>query len=335
MKTAIGIDVSKESLDVCVYRKGAKPRHRKFRNSDTGHRELVDWVLRQSGSEERHFCLESTGCYGFGIAAYLADGGHLVSVENARPVKHFAIAAKLKAKTDKTDAYCIARYCAVMEPREWTLKDPLQRELFSTRTRLRQIDRMRRAEVSRLEDRHLPEFIRQQIQETVAHFDRQTKDAQAHVKELMSRCEEAHTVYKAVTGINGAGPETGLLMSTVDILSFHEAPNVAVYFGLNPRLCQSGKFFGQTRISKCGDAAGRATLMSAANAAVKSNDFFKQLHEKLLERGLKKKQALAAVARKLVMIAWAIARNALLGLPVIYPGGELRNKNLRVYCQDA
>jgi len=72
--------------------------------------------------------------------------------------------------------------------------------------------------------------------------------------------------------------------------------------------------------------------MSAANTAARHNPVLKEFCETRMANGLKHKQALAAVARKLVMIAWAVARNALLGRPVSYPGGELRTSKLRVYC---
>jgi transposase len=332
MKTPIGIDVSKNTLDVCVLQGEDRQRHHKFSNSEFGFKALVAWVMRQSPEGSHHFCMESTGGYSFGLAAHLADNGHTVSVENARRVKHFAIAANLKVKTDKADAHCIARYVQAMNPRQWVLKNLEERELCGLRTRLRQIEKVRLAERSRLENPHLDECVGRQILEHLTFLGWQTKEAQGRVRELLSKSEKSRTIYRAVTGINGVGAETGLLLATLDIESFDDAQAVAVFFGLNPRLHQSGKFCGKTRISKQGDSPGRATLICAAGNAYRYNPFFKTFYDRLIARGLRHKQALAAVARKLVMIAWAVARNALRGLPVNYPGGELRGPNLRVYC---
>ncbi len=331
--TAIGIDVAKAKLDVCVLVSvGAKPKHHKFDNCEDGFRKLVDWVAAQAPDAPRHFCMEATGPYGFGAASYLADNGHKVSVENPRPVKHLAIALGFKGKTDKADAFCIARYVQVNSPREWTLKEPARRELSQLHTRIRQLDKQRVAEQSRLDDRYLPESIRSQIREHVDHIVELIQQMQAEVRQVMSSCETPQVVYKAVTGVIGVGAETGLLLAGLDILCFEHAQQVPTYFGLSPRLFQSGKFCGETHITKCGDGAGRAILMSAAITASRHNPVLKEFYERLIAKGLKRKQALAAVARKLLMIAWAIARNALLGRPVSYPGGELRHSNLRIYC---
>jgi transposase len=332
MKTPIGIDVSKNTLDVCLLLGGRERKHHKFKNSESGFKDLVAWVMKQSPEGLHHFCMESTGGYSFGVAAHLADNGYTVSVENPRRVKHFSIAANLKVKTDKADAYCIARYVQAMSPREWALKNPEERELCGLRTRLRQIEKAKLAERSRLENPQLDEFVGRQILDHLAMLDRQTKEAQGRVRELMSKSEKSRTIYRAVTGIKGVGAETGLLLATLDIESFDDAQAAAVFFGLNPRLHQSGQFCGKTHISKQGDAPGRATLICAASNAYRYNPFFSTFYDRLVARGLRHKQALAAVARKLVMIAWAIARNALKGLPVNYPGGELRRHNLRVYC---
>lgn len=332
MDTQIGIDVSKKSLDACVLQGNAKPRHRKFENRASGFKDLEAWVLRQSPSGPWHFCLEATGPYGFGVAEHLCEAGRTVSVENPRRVKHFAIAANLKAKTDKVDAFCIALYTRRMEPREWALKDPLLRELAFLRTRLRQIGKAGRAERSRLENERLPEVVRTQIHRHRRFLASEEKEVDARIRELMAESPTARTVYTAVTGINGVGPDTGLLLTTLDVESFDEAKDVAAHFGLNPNTRESGEFKGTTRISKAGDSAARAAFVSAAAAAVKSNPVLKAFLDILMAKGLSRKRATVAVARKLVMIAWGVARNALRGLPVHYPGGELRGTNLRVFA---
>lgn len=332
MKAYIGIDVSKESLHASVLHEKDKPRHRKFANSHSGYRELVAWSGKLACGAERHFCMEATGSYSFGPASYLAEQGLLVSVENPRRIKHFAIAANFKTKTDKVDAFCIALYAKTLAPKPWSLMDPVKREIAAVRKRIYQMNQDRIAEELRLDDRHLPEFVRNEMLGHIAFLRQSIARAQERVRGLLSSCQEAKKIYHAVTGLKGLGPECGLLLCTLDVEGFDAAKSVGAYYGLNPKQHQSGKLQGQTRLSKQGDAVGRATFMSAANAAVKGNSVFKALYEKLISRGLKQKQAIAAVARKMLMVAWAIARNALKGLPIIYPGGEYRGTNLRVYC---
>ncbi len=332
MKTAIGIDVSKASLDACILEdEEARPRHHKFPNGVAGFADLVLWVRKNAPTGEHHYCLESTGPYSFGVAAFLADHGHRVSMENARPLKHFAKAAKQKNKTDKADAYLIALYVLRMHPTEWSLKDPKIRKIAQLRKRLSQIDKQRLAERSRLEDPYLDEFVADQIRRNIEQLAQFTAEAEERVRGLMAECDKARTIYEAVTGLRGVGPETGLLMATVAVETFVDAKDVPTFFGLNPKIHKSGKLCGQTRISKNGDGASRALLRCAANSAVRHNQVFKAFFERLTSRGLSRKRAVVAVARKLVMVAWAIARNKLQGKEVFYPGGERRGKNLRLY----
>ena len=72
--------------------------------------------------------------------------------------------------------------------------------------------------------------------------------------------------------------------------------------------------------------------MSAANSAAKHNEVFKAFYDRLRERGLKYKQAIAAVARKLLMVLWAIAKAVLEDKPVFYPGGINLSKYASKFC---
>src|SRR5438309_1856545 len=98
MKCFIGIDVSKDKLDVHV-----RPDNqiRRFDNSVAGIGELV--VFARGLAPERIVC-ESTGPYQkAAIAALLADGLPAVVV-NARQVRDFAKGMGQLAKTDAVDA---------------------------------------------------------------------------------------------------------------------------------------------------------------------------------------------------------------------------------------
>ena len=111
-------------------------------------------------------------------------------------------------------------------------------------------------------------------------------------------------------------------------------PLYTLYFYL---CSMQGAFFVQTRrnagkttLSRAGD--GRTLFMSAANSAAKHNEVFKAFTDRLRERGLKYKQAIAAVARKLLMVLWAIAKAVLEDKPVFYPGGTYPSRDAKKYC---
>ena len=281
------------------------------------------------------FCMESTGCYHIGLAIYLAEHGDWVSVENPRRIKHFAIAANLKNKNDKVDSYCIARYAQTLSPREWNLKDPHRRELDAMRSRIKQLNQDIQREENRLENQFLPELCAHQVLCHVEFLKRQILEVEARIRQVLAEFKPARDVYNAVVQLKGAGPETALLLASFDILRFESAKAVPVYFGMNPRQHQSGKNAGKTTLSRAGDADGRTLLISAANSAARHNEMFKAFYDRLRERGLKYKQAIAAVARKLLMVLWAIAKATLEQRQVYYPGGTKLSRYAKKYCAQA
>uniref|UniRef100_UPI003F7250CC IS110 family transposase n=1 Tax=Algoriphagus sp. TaxID=1872435 RepID=UPI003F7250CC len=72
-KSFIGIDVSKSSID--AYLK-INQCHSIFENNEQGHRELVEWVMENSGrvlAKDLLFGFESTGIYSSELALFLEE----------------------------------------------------------------------------------------------------------------------------------------------------------------------------------------------------------------------------------------------------------------------
>lgn len=331
MKTFAAADISKLKLDCCLLVEGEKPKYKAFPNDPSGYRAFHAWATKHS-SGEIHFCMEATGCYHLGLATFLAENEDVVSVENPRRIKHLAIAVNLKNKNDKVDSFCIAKYAQMLSPREWVLKAAHCRELDAMRTRLKQLREDVRRETNRLENTFLPEFVKCQIEAHIAFLESQILQVEKCVREVMASSEQATKIYNAVIQLKGAGPEIALLMASLDVTKFESSKAVPVFFGLNPRQHQSGKNAGKTTISKAGDAAGRTLLVCAATSGGRHNPALKDMRDRLRARGLKPKQANAAAARKLLMIAWGIAYATVKGKPVFYPGGTHLSRGAHKYC---
>ena len=71
----------------------------------------------------------------------------------------------------------------------------------------------------------------------------------------------------------------------------------------------SGVFKGKSRISKQGGKHLRQTLYMATVVAIQYNDRLKLFYEHLIANGKPKKSALLATMRKLLRIAFAVAKN--------------------------
>jgi transposase len=76
----LGIDVAKEKVD-CVLLVDSHSGYQGFANTPAGFEQLGEWLRREQVLGV-HACLEATGSYSEGLARYLVDQGHLVSVLN-------------------------------------------------------------------------------------------------------------------------------------------------------------------------------------------------------------------------------------------------------------
>ena len=102
MKTWIGIDVSKNTLDVGWTIK-EKRFHIKVLNETKGFKQILKKCPTNS-----HFVMESTGAYYLRLAFFLSNQNPNISVVNPLSVKRFSQMKLRRVKTDKADSFLIA-----------------------------------------------------------------------------------------------------------------------------------------------------------------------------------------------------------------------------------
>ncbi len=105
----VGIDVSKETLDIAIMvdEKEIKASKKVYNNLG-GCRQLEQWTRTQCqkhGCERIHYVLESTGIYSDRVVEYLHQREDLkVSVINPFQAKSWGKSIGMRTKTDKVDA---------------------------------------------------------------------------------------------------------------------------------------------------------------------------------------------------------------------------------------
>ena len=109
-------------------------------------------------------------------------------------------------------------------------------------------------------------------------------------------------------------PEIGLitastlLAETFGLAVFVHPKQLAAYVGIAPAPYQSGTFPGHARISKLGNPRLRQVLYLAAISAVKTDSPLRDFYQRLLAKWKLKKVALITVARKLLTLAFMLAK---------------------------
>ena len=109
----------------------------------------------------------------------------------------------------------------------------------------------------------------------------------------------------------GLGPRTAeaIVAHLDDPHRFRSGKQVAAYGGLVPRQYQSGEDDRRGRITKRGPAVLRKLLVQCAWAMLRYNPWARAVYERLSRGKARKKQAIVALARKILVRCWAMLRD--------------------------
>jgi len=170
----VGVDVSKDRLDVHVLPEGAA-----FAVARDG-KGLAELVERMGTLGPERIAVEATGGFETVVAAALAGASLPVVVVNPAQVRHFAQALGRRAKTDPIDAGMIARFVEATKPDLRELPDEATQLLADLVARRRQIIEMIVAERNR-EKRVAVMRIRKSIARLIAALEKELAEIDAEI----------------------------------------------------------------------------------------------------------------------------------------------------------
>lgn len=322
MRRVIGIDIHRTFGEVVIWEDG-RLRHE-------GRIDMTRTALEGFGKSlmaTDEVVIEATGnC--MAVSRVLSPFVKRVVIANPLQVKAIAHA---HVKTDKVDAGTLASlYAAGYLPEIWTPDAATERmrrlvarryQVVRHRTRIKNevhailqahliprcphADLFNRCGRSWLTRQPLPDDERAAIERHVRELDRLGDDLAVLDREIARSAIDDPAIRRlmTITGIN-LTVAAGLMAAIGDIARFNSPQKLVSYFGLNPRVRQSGLGAAHHgRISKVGRSHARAMLVEAAWAAAKApgplHAFFVRIRAK---RG--HQVAAVAVARKLTVLCW-------------------------------
>lgn len=328
MRRVIGIDIHRTFGEVVIWEDG-RLRHE-------GRIDMTRTALEGFGKSlmaTDEVVIEATGnC--MAVSRVLSPFVKRVVIANPLQVKAIAHA---HVKTDKVDAGTLASlYAAGYLPEIWTPDAATERmrrlvarryQVVRHRTRIKNevhailqahliprcphADLFNRCGRSWLTRQPLPDDERAAIERHVRELDRLGDDLAVLDREIARSAIDDPAIRRlmTITGIN-LTVAAGLMAAIGDIARFNSPQKLVSYFGLNPRVRQSGLGAAHHgRISKVGRSHARAMLVEAAWAAAKApgplHAFFVRIRAK---RG--HQVAAVAVARKLTVLCWHLLTKA-------------------------
>ena len=300
--TYVGIDVSKDRLDVHIL-----PEGETFAVARDG-KGLAQLVERMQALGPERVAVEATGGFETVVAAALAGASLPVVVVNPAQVRHFAQALGRRAKTDPIDAQMIARFVEATKPDVRELPDEATRLLADLVARRRQIIEMIVAERNR-EKRVAVKRIRNSIARLIGALEKELAEIDAEIDAGVRGSPAWREKEDLIASVPGVGPITArTLIAELPELGTLDGKRIASLAGLAPFTRQSGQWKGKAMIGG-GRTTVRSALFLAALTAARHNPVLKTFRDRKVAEGKPKMVALIAVARKLLTILNAILRD--------------------------
>lgn len=312
----VGIDVSKADFHACLLQ-GEKHAKKSFPNTAAGYRRLGSW-LHNRKCVKVHACMEATGAYWLGLAQAMYANGAIVSVVNPSRTALFARSQLRRTKTDVVDAEMIAQFCRTQRPGAWQppAKEVLElRGLLTYREHLIG-EQIRFKQVAK--DLHVGAKLQELHEQQLRTVATMLSEIEQQIRALIRVHEPIQRAVDALVTVQGIGLLTAAaLVAKLPAHRLRDGKAAAAYVGLTPAERQSGTSIrGKARICKTGNASLRRDLYMPAIAAMRFNPILSAFAQRLRQSGKPAKVIVAAVMRKLIVLAFRLIREATKATPI-------------------
>jgi transposase len=303
-KIICGVDVSKDWLDAGVEPGGAVGR---FRNGAAGIAELAAFCRAHS---VELVVMEASGGYERLPFLLLWELGVACGVANARSVRYFAEAMGFLEKTDKIDAAVIARYAQAKRLQPTAPPSATQQRLKALVARLSQVTSDLTINKQRKSAAAVDAETLTSLGEVIALLKRQQRRLEGEIASLIDDDPLWARLDQAFRSLKGVASRTvARLMAELPEIGVLSNKAIAKLAGLAPIANDSGKRTGRRPV-RGGRAGPRSILFLVARMVAKYDPHLGAFHQRLQAAGKEKMVIRIALARKLLVILNAKARDA-------------------------
>jgi transposase len=297
----IGIDVSKDTLDVAIH------PQQKFWSQSYDQDSLNTLVRTLRQYHPQAIVIEASGGWEKRLMGALLQANLPLRRINPRQIRDFARAMGQLAKNDKIDAHILAQYGQTLKPDPRPIPDAETEALAEKMARRQQLSDMIVAEKNRMGTVH--KSLQRDIQKHIDWMTKALHKIDQDIDTMIRSNPHWNGLDQALQSVVGVGPVASrTLLSNLPELGKTNHKQVASLVGAAPLCRDSGKRHGNRSIWG-GRAKVRSALYMAALVATRYNPKIRSFYQRLLAKGKLKKVALVACMRKLLVILNAIARD--------------------------
>ncbi|MDO8512446.1 MAG: IS110 family transposase [bacterium] len=309
---AVGIDVAKASMSICLKFREGFSKALKFSNTETGIKKLAKQLVGYQGK----IVMESTGHYHWLIALILSKNNLDVRVINPLLAKKYTQSCIRKVKTDKADAKVLANVALLEEhlPKPFCMTGDelvLRKKLACIGSLSHTLQSMQAIIDSFTEAKDnlkspLTENERQLL-EAVTNIEKKINKMENEVvREVKGNKEQSENI-KNLVSIPGVSVFAATLATHFFSADYPSAKSWIGYAGLDVSSRESGTWKGQCKLTKRGNNFLRRRLYNAAWGATMNNNDFRAYYDYLREQENRNHvEALVIIARKIVRIMYVV-----------------------------
>jgi len=310
LTSVLGIDVSKQTLDVTLLTETGNKQRQQFANDAKGITALQTWLSKQVAGDV-HVCMEATSVYWEEAAERLHKAGCRVSVVNPVRIKGHAMSQLRRSKTDALDGDVIADFCQTQNPEAWTPPTPEQKKLRALVRHLEALKRSRTQQQNRLSTCRDDE-VEKSLTTILAVIEAEIEAVMKRISKFIDQYPDLKKKKALLVSIQGIGEKTAahILAEMYDLADYKNAKAAAADAGVTTSHYRSGTSVRRRpRISRMGKASVRSALYFPAITAVQHNPVVKQMAQRLEAKGKCKAVIRVAAMRKLLHLAYGVLKN--------------------------
>lgn len=314
----IGVDVSKNTLDLCVLGKEAEMRLYKIANRQRSLEDLFNELQEALDLTTTLICAEYTGHYSNVLRDFCLSRGWSLWLENGAEIKFRS--GVQRGKDDAMDAHRIARYAHRFQDKAKLLKvtsESLQelqlliceRELYikeQAKYKMQLKDLKGYIQTDHFKTRKL-RLIRHLkcLQTSIAEIDQR-------IEELFEKDQVLAKQLKILESIDGVGRQVAIntIVETNAFTKFSSARKFACHIGVAPFSFKSGTSQrSRNKVSHRADKRLKTLFHMAALSAIRMEGEFQDYFLRKVAEGKNKMSVINAVRAKLIQRIFALIRD--------------------------
>jgi transposase len=319
-KLVIGIDVSKEKLDLCLFSGDKMVSEWVVGNSISAIKVSLQSVLKRhaTAAEDVLICAEYTGQYGYPLACACEAMKLDLWMENPAQIK--LSSGFKRGKNDKLDACKIAVYAvrfqdrvrlfSLPEKKIATLKQLVsERDVYmSDRSKYRG----QLTDQKRFMDKNDYQDKSRRMNQLLKELDVAIKEIESKIRALIEGDELLRRQNELLLSIEGVGERTAvkMLVETNSFRDFDDARKFCCHAGVAPFEYRSGSSIRSRRkVSHRADKSIKALLhMAALSVATRTQGDLHDYYVRKVAEGKNKMLVLNAIRAKLVLRMFAVIK---------------------------